>query len=80
MLLQELPTEEVLAAYYLVTEWKPELINQLLSKLTPDNCRLVSKLQIFPSIVYFFLGLELYPKNMSRSQIRQKSGTAPSIN
>jgi insulysin len=37
---QEYPTEEVLAANYLVSAWKPELIAEVLSKLTPDNCRL----------------------------------------
>lgn len=41
--MQEYPTEEVLAANYLVSAWKPELITEVLSKLTPDNCRLASK-------------------------------------
>nr|WBY50760.1 insulin degradation protein [Helicoverpa armigera] len=38
-LLQEFPMEDVLCAYYLMTEWKPELIQELLSLLTPENVR-----------------------------------------
>ncbi|KAJ8705714.1 hypothetical protein PYW08_012760 [Mythimna loreyi] len=38
-LLQEFPIEDVLCAYYIMTEWKPELIESLLSLLTPDNVR-----------------------------------------
>uniref|UniRef100_A0A2A4K9R5 Insulin-degrading enzyme n=1 Tax=Heliothis virescens TaxID=7102 RepID=A0A2A4K9R5_HELVI len=38
-LLQEFPMEDVLCAYYLMTEWKPELITELLSLLTPENVR-----------------------------------------
>lgn len=45
--LQEYPTEEVLAANYLVSEWKPELITEVLSKLTADNCRSASKKENF---------------------------------
>jgi hypothetical protein len=33
-----------LAANYLVSAWKPELIAEVLSKLTPDNCRFASKI------------------------------------
>ncbi|CAK1587423.1 unnamed protein product [Parnassius mnemosyne] len=38
-LLQEFPMEDVLSAYYLMTEWRPELIEELLDQLTPDNVR-----------------------------------------
>ncbi|XP_052757227.1 insulin-degrading enzyme [Galleria mellonella] len=38
-LLQEFPMEDVLSAYYLMTEWKPELIDELLALLTPENVR-----------------------------------------
>ncbi|XP_075989549.1 insulin degrading metalloproteinase [Anticarsia gemmatalis] len=38
-LLQEFPMEDVLSAYYIMTEWKPELITELLSLLTPENVR-----------------------------------------
>lgn len=38
-LLQEFPMEDVLSAYYLMTDWRPELINELLSLLTPENVR-----------------------------------------
>ncbi|XP_059471054.1 insulin-degrading enzyme isoform X2 [Neocloeon triangulifer] len=43
--LLDYPIDEVLTGHYLVSEWKPELIEQLLSKLTPENCRvgIVSK-------------------------------------
>ncbi|XP_026744064.1 insulin-degrading enzyme [Trichoplusia ni] len=39
-LLQEFPMEDVLSAYYLMTEWKPELIDYLLTLLTPENVRI----------------------------------------
>ncbi|KAL0853136.1 hypothetical protein ABMA27_012899 [Loxostege sticticalis] len=38
-LLQEFPMEDVLSAYYLMTEWKPELIEELLDLLIPENVR-----------------------------------------
>lgn len=31
--------EDILSAYYLMTEWKPELITELLNLLTPENVR-----------------------------------------
>ncbi|XP_059056588.1 insulin-degrading enzyme [Achroia grisella] len=39
-LLQEYPMEDVLSAYYLISEWKPELIDEMLSLLTPENVRI----------------------------------------
>jgi hypothetical protein len=51
--------DEVLAANYIVSEWKPELITEILSKLTPDNCRYASPLKIFFCVLSgFFSGLE----------------------
>ncbi|XP_063837017.1 insulin-degrading enzyme [Ostrinia nubilalis] len=38
-LLQEFPMEDVLSAYYLMTEWRPELIEELLALLVPENVR-----------------------------------------
>ncbi|XP_073964401.1 insulin-degrading enzyme-like [Choristoneura fumiferana] len=38
-LVQEFPMEDVLSAYYLLTEWRPELIDELLDLLTPENVR-----------------------------------------
>ncbi|KAG6438646.1 hypothetical protein O3G_MSEX000111 [Manduca sexta] len=38
-LLQEFPMEDVLSAYHLVTEWRPDLIEELLAMLTPENVR-----------------------------------------
>ncbi|XP_065349186.1 insulin-degrading enzyme-like [Cloeon dipterum] len=34
------PIDDVLTAGYVLSEWKPELINQVMEKLTPDNCRI----------------------------------------
>ncbi|XP_072943184.1 insulin-degrading enzyme isoform X2 [Epargyreus clarus] len=39
-LLQEFPMEDVLSAYYLITEWRPELIDELLELLIPENVRI----------------------------------------
>ncbi|KAI8426703.1 hypothetical protein MSG28_014409 [Choristoneura fumiferana] len=36
---KEFPMEDVLSAYYLLTEWRPELIDELLDLLTPENVR-----------------------------------------
>jgi len=39
-----------------VSAWKPELIAEVLSKLTPDNCRFASKIgkfRLYDKIVYF---------------------------
>ncbi|XP_053623263.1 insulin-degrading enzyme [Plodia interpunctella] len=38
-LLQEFPMEDVLSAYYIMTEWRPDLIEELLALLTPENVR-----------------------------------------
>lgn len=38
-LLQEFPMEDVLSAYYIMSEWRPELIEDLLALLTPENVR-----------------------------------------
>ncbi|XP_045516771.1 insulin-degrading enzyme isoform X1 [Pieris brassicae] len=38
--LQEYPTEEVLSAQYLLSEWRPDLIRETLELLTPDRVRL----------------------------------------
>ncbi|KAL4720112.1 hypothetical protein ACJJTC_008155 [Scirpophaga incertulas] len=35
----EFPMEDVLSAYYLMTEWRPDIIEELLSLLTPENVR-----------------------------------------
>ncbi|CAH1642013.1 unnamed protein product [Spodoptera littoralis] len=46
-LLQEFPMEDVLCAYYVMTEWKPELIDNLLSLLTPENVRVGIVAKVF---------------------------------
>ncbi|XP_050068386.1 insulin-degrading enzyme [Anopheles maculipalpis] len=35
------PLEDVLVAHCLITEWRPDLVEDLISKLTPDKARLV---------------------------------------
>lgn len=35
------PLPEVLSANYLLTEWRPELIEQVLEKLNPNNSRII---------------------------------------
>ncbi|XP_045541115.1 insulin-degrading enzyme [Papilio machaon] len=39
-MLQEFPMEDILSAYYLLSEWKPELIEEVLSRLVPKNVRI----------------------------------------
>ncbi|XP_023937741.2 insulin-degrading enzyme [Bicyclus anynana] len=38
-LLQEFPMQDIMSAYYLLTDWRPDLIDELLALLTPDNVR-----------------------------------------
>ncbi|OWR46486.1 putative metalloprotease, partial [Danaus plexippus plexippus] len=38
-LLQEFPMEDVLSAYYLMTDWRPDLVDEMLKMLTPENVR-----------------------------------------
>ncbi|XP_060809254.1 insulin-degrading enzyme isoform X1 [Amyelois transitella] len=38
-MLQDFPMEDVLSAYYIMTEWRPDLIEELLDLLTPENVR-----------------------------------------
>lgn len=35
------PLSEVLSANYLLTEWRPDLIEQVLEKLHPNNSRII---------------------------------------
>ncbi|XP_065350635.1 insulin-degrading enzyme-like [Cloeon dipterum] len=44
------PIDDVLTAEKLLSEWKPELINQAMEKLTPDNCRISIVSKKFESI------------------------------
>lgn len=45
--MQLYPLEEVFSGPYLVTEWRPDLIRELLDTLTPANCRAVVVGQLF---------------------------------
>ncbi|CAH2062107.1 unnamed protein product, partial [Iphiclides podalirius] len=38
--LLEFPPQDVLSAYYLLSEWRPDLIEELLGRLVPSNVRL----------------------------------------
>ncbi|CAG9574977.1 unnamed protein product [Danaus chrysippus] len=38
-LLQEFPMQDVLSAYYLMTDWRPDLVDDMLALLTPENVR-----------------------------------------
>ncbi|CAG9106505.1 unnamed protein product [Plutella xylostella] len=38
-LIQQFPMEDVLSAYYIMSEWRPDLIEELLNLLTPENVR-----------------------------------------
>ncbi|CAK1554529.1 unnamed protein product [Leptosia nina] len=38
--LQEFPMEDVLSAYYLLSEWRPDLVQEMLDLLTPERVRL----------------------------------------
>ncbi|XP_063543756.1 insulin-degrading enzyme [Cydia strobilella] len=46
-LLHEFPMEDVLSAYYLLTEWKPELVDELLAMLTAENVRVGIVAKVF---------------------------------
>ncbi|XP_048003633.1 insulin-degrading enzyme isoform X2 [Leguminivora glycinivorella] len=46
-LLHEFPIEDVLSAYYLLTEWKPELVDELLAMLTAENVRVGIVAKVF---------------------------------
>lgn len=39
--MQLYPMEEVLTAPYLISEWQPDLISNLMKNLLPDKCRIV---------------------------------------
>lgn len=39
--MQLYPMEEVLTAPYLISDWQPELITELMENLVPDKCRIV---------------------------------------
>ncbi|XP_065350637.1 insulin-degrading enzyme-like [Cloeon dipterum] len=44
------PIDDVLTVRYILSEWKPDLINQVMEKLTPDNCRIRIVSKEFESI------------------------------
>ncbi|GBP69439.1 Insulin-degrading enzyme [Eumeta japonica] len=45
--LQEFPMEDVLSAYYLLSEWRPELVERLLERLTPEHVRVGIVAKVF---------------------------------
>lgn len=48
--MQLFPLDEVLSAPYLITEWRPELIEDLLKLLRPDQCRVTVVAQSLDAI------------------------------
>lgn len=38
-LLQEYPLEEVLSSHYMLSEWNPDMVNNLLNDFVPENVR-----------------------------------------
>lgn len=47
--LHQFPMEDILCNYYLLTEWKPEMITQLLDDFTPENIRVAIVAKKFES-------------------------------
>ncbi|GBP10041.1 Insulin-degrading enzyme [Eumeta japonica] len=45
--LQEFPMEDTLSAYYLLSEWRPELVERLLERLTPAHMRVGIVAKVF---------------------------------
>ena len=48
--MHEYALEDVLKGPYLLTDWKPELVNDILSRLTPSNVRIMAIAQKFDNI------------------------------
>ncbi|XP_077296687.1 insulin-degrading enzyme-like [Arctopsyche grandis] len=48
--IQDYPMEEIMSAHFHLTEWKPELIQEFLSMLTPERIRITVVGKIFESI------------------------------
>ena len=48
--MHEYALEDVLKGPYMLTEWKPELVNDILSRLTPQNVRILAIAQKFDTI------------------------------
>ncbi|XP_013165339.1 PREDICTED: insulin-degrading enzyme [Papilio xuthus] len=73
-MLQEFPMEDILRAYYYLSDWKPELIEEVLTRLVPNNVRIgvVAKhfaekcTQIEP-----WYGTKYYEEEIEESKIKE---------
>ncbi|CAB3224482.1 unnamed protein product [Arctia plantaginis] len=73
-LLQEFPMEDILSAYYLMTEWKPELITELLSLLTPENVRVAVVAKAFAdkcTMSEFWYGTKYLQEDIEPAKLKE---------
>lgn len=64
--------EHVLCANHFLSEWKPELINEILDMLTPERIRITTMGKLFEPICDLkekWYGTKYYMENISRENI-----------
>ncbi|XP_049883205.1 insulin-degrading enzyme [Pectinophora gossypiella] len=79
-ILQEFPMEDVLSAYYLMSEWRPELIDELLALLTPDNVRVGIVAQQFGdkcTMTEPWYGTKYLQEDISEEKIKEWKNAQP---
>ncbi|XP_041968521.1 insulin-degrading enzyme [Aricia agestis] len=78
--LQEYPMDDVLSAYYLVSEWRPDLVDELLALLTPDNVRVGVVAKCFEekcTQVEPWYGTKYLQEDIEESTLNQWKSTKP---
>ncbi|KAJ2938650.1 hypothetical protein O0L34_g11978 [Tuta absoluta] len=78
--LQDFPMEDVLSAYYLMSEWRPELIEELLALLTPENVRIGVVAKHFGdkcTMTEPWYGTKYLQEDIPDSKIREWSAVKP---
>lgn len=71
--MQVYPMEEVLTAPYLISEWRPDLIEELIKELAPEKCRIVvigQKLEPIASSTEFWYGTKYHYEKMDENVLK----------
>lgn len=80
--MQLYPMEEVLTAPYLISDWRPDLIQNLMDDLEPEKCRIVvvgQKVEPICDEIEFWYGTKFKSEKISEDIIKVQKMTKHKI-
>lgn len=75
--MQLYPMEEVLTAPYLISEWRPDLIQNLMDDLVPEKCRIVvvgQKVEPICDEVEEWYGIKYRSESIAKDVVKVRTG------